>query len=354
MEPKEKVEKTILVNELQDGTAVAELDDDDNTDVIIETGAGTDAGGSEGAATDERLVSAGEDEDEAAQTSKELAGARSPAEREEIRARRRQERHDKRDAARAREGEKDRRLNELETTVRQQAEQLGLLQNRNRGTELAQLDAAIKRTQDAENYYKGIISDAVTQQNGVVVADATARLQAVGREQENLVNIRKTFSQSQTRPAEARPTSEPLPDPETLRHTVAWMNENKWYNPQTNSPEVQLVKALDNAVFAEGFKPNTPQYWAELNKRVIANLPHRAKERSILGDTSRRSDQRSVVTGSGRSSSSERSGNKTTFVLSADRVKALKDAGMWDNATSRNDAIRRFRDYDREHAVETR
>jgi hypothetical protein len=115
-----------------------------------------------------------------------------------------------------------------------------------------------------------------------------------------------------------------------------------------------LVKALDGAVFAEGFKPNTPEYWTELSKRVAANLPHRAKESKLPTDTSRKSEQRSVVTGSGRSSAAANGGSKTSFVLSADRVKALKDAGMWEDPKTRSDAIRRFRDYDREHAAETR
>jgi hypothetical protein len=345
MGTKEAIEEVALsVDELQDGTAVVDLLEDE------EASAGV---------VDERLTPSAigdetDEEETAVQAAQELSSARTEEERNTIRARRRQERHDKRDTARAREREKDQRLNELEQTVRSQAEQLGLIQNRNRGTELAQLDAAIKRTQDAENYYKGIISDAVVQQNGVVVADATARLQAVGREQENLLNVRKTFAQAQTRPTAVQPIETQQPDPEMLKHTVAWMNENKWYNPRGNDPETQLVKALDAAVFAEGFKPNSPAYWAELSKRVGANLPHRVKERSIPGDTSRKSDTRSVVTGSGRSSAAANGGSKTTFVLSADRVKALKDAGMWEDPKSRSDAIRRFRDYDREHAADTR
>jgi hypothetical protein len=341
-----KEEVALNVDELQDGTAVVDLSEEEITDA------------STGAADDERLTppvsDEADDEDAAVQAAKELGSARTEGEREVIRERRRQERHDKRDAARAREREKDQRLNELEQVVRSQAEQLGLIQNRNRGTELAQLDAAIKRTQDAETYYKGIIADAVTQQNGAVVADATARLQSVGREQENLLNVRKTFAQAQTRPAASQPVTAEMPDPEMLKHTVAWMNENKWYNPRGNDPETQLVKALDAAVFAEGFKPNSPEYWAELSKRVGANLPNRAKERIMPADTSRKSEQRSVVTGSGRSSAAANGGSKTTFVLSSDRVKALKDAGMWEDPKARSDAIRRFRDYDREHAADTR
>ena len=335
------------VDEQNDGTAVVDLPEDD-------TGGGGEDDAGAGSVTDERLI---EDDEDAASASQELRGARSETEREEIRARRRQERHDKKESARRREQDKDRQLSELQQIVQQQQEQLNLVLNKSRGTELAQLDGAIKRTQEAENYYRGVIADGVTQQNGAVVADATARLQAVGREQENLVSIRKAFNQGQranVTEANRSPGQVQLPDPETLKHTVAWMNENKWYDPKNQDAETLLVRALDSAVYAEGYKPDTPEYWSELTKRVQANLPGRAKTGKLPVDTTSRRSERSVVTGSGSSSSSADSGGRKSFILSADRVKALKDAGMWEDPKARSDAIRRFRDYDRDHAADRR
>jgi hypothetical protein len=54
-----------------------------------------------------------------------------------------------------------------------------------------------------------------------------------------------------------------------------------------------------------------------------------------------------VVTGSGRESGN--SGNSGSYKLSADRVSALKDAGIWDDPKQRAEAVKRFRDYDKQN-----
>jgi hypothetical protein len=347
----------LAVEEQPDGSVVVALPEDELELSSAESEQESANEGGVGSA-DERLTGHTDDEDDAQAATKELQGARTEAEREAIRERRRHERAEKKDNARRREAEKDRLLTELQQTVRQQAEQIGLIQRQNQGTELAQLDAQIKRTADAQAHYRGIIADGVTQQNGAVVADATARMQAAGREHENLVNIRRSYTQQQTQqPATTQSTvteAAPTADPRVLSHAVAWMNANSWYNPRDNTPEAQLVRALDAAVHSEGFKPDTKEYWDELSKRVTTNLPHRTGKSNIGASTSRRSVPGSVVTGTGRSSSTARSGTPGNFVLSAERTKALKDAGMWDDPKARSDAIRRFREYDRTHAADSR
>ena len=47
-----------------------------------------------------------------------------------------------------------------------------------------------------------------------------------------------------------------------------------------------------------------------------------------------------MVTGSSRESSGSASGN--TFVLAPEQVRAMKDAGFWDDAQKRNKMIKRY------------
>ena len=56
---------------------------------------------------------------------------------------------------------------------------------------------------------------------------------------------------------------------------------------------------------------------------------------------------RPTVAGAGRESGGADSGK--TYRLSSDRVQALKDAGIWDDPKQRAEAIRRFREYDKQH-----
>jgi hypothetical protein len=48
------------------------------------------------------------------------------------------------------------------------------------------------------------------------------------------------------------------------------------------------------------------------------------------------------VTGSGRENAASSGGNKTSFTLSAEQVKAMKDAGMWEDPEKRARMIRRY------------
>ena len=50
---------------------------------------------------------------------------------------------------------------------------------------------------------------------------------------------------------------------------------------------------------------------------------------------------RSVVTGSGKESATS-SGGKNTFTLTPEQVRAMKDAGMWDDPEKRAKMTRRY------------
>ncbi len=52
-----------------------------------------------------------------------------------------------------------------------------------------------------------------------------------------------------------------------------------------------------------------------------------------------------MVTGSGREHSS--TGRPGEFRLSPERVRAIKEAGKWDNITERNRMIKKYAEYDR-------
>jgi hypothetical protein len=53
------------------------------------------------------------------------------------------------------------------------------------------------------------------------------------------------------------------------------------------------------------------------------------------------------VTSSGRESSASPKGNQ--YVLTPDRVSAMKEAGVWDNPDSRKRATQRYMEWDRQN-----
>ena len=105
-----------------------------------------------------------------------------------------------------------------------------------------------------------------------------------------------------------------------------------------------VATKIDESLTAEGWDPTTDEYWEELDERLTKYLPHRYNR----GTDSRTSSKppRSIQTGSGREASS--AGTRPgEFKLSPERVKAIKEAGMWDDPNARQKMIRKFIEYDR-------
>ena len=69
-------------------------------------------------------------------------------------------------------------------------------------------------------------------------------------------------------------------------------------------------------------------------------LPHRTGS----GKMNTQTKPKATVAGSGRDVGS--SGKQGTYKLSAERVQALKDAGIWDNPKQRAEAVKRYREFD--------
>jgi hypothetical protein len=112
------------------------------------------------------------------------------------------------------------------------------------------------------------------------------------------------------------------------------METNPWYDPAGNDEDSQIAKIIDQRLHKEGWDPNTEEYWDELNDRLQKRLPHRYNQ----SDEPRRKP-RSVVTGSGRESA-PRGGAQ--FVLSPEQVRAMKDAGFWEDPEKRAKMIKRY------------
>jgi hypothetical protein len=84
-----------------------------------------------------------------------------------------------------------------------------------------------------------------------------------------------------------------------------------------------------------------------LDSRLQKELPHRYND-STDSDTRDVRRPRNVVGSAGREASAAYGGsNRTQFVLSPDRVKAMKEVGAWDNPERKARMVKQFIEYDR-------
>lgn len=135
-------------------------------------------------------------------------------------------------------------------------------------------------------------------------------------------------------------------DPMTETYAQQWMRKNPWFNPSGADEDSAIARAIDeawaNEARGKGISPSSEQYWDELDARV---------NRRLGRDDGERKPRKSAppVTGRGDSSRPSTSSDNKVY-LSSERIKALKDAGVWDNPETRKRYIRRFQEYDKQNA----
>lgn len=258
----------------------------------------------------------------------------SDEDREAIRARRREERRQRKQAQRDREDTLRRELASSKAVIDELRSKVEGIERRNTGSELAQLDNAKKQTAQEYAYFKDQIRVATESGNGAMVADATEKMLQAQQKFNQLQAYEQSYRQR-------RATPQPL-DPRLVDQAKKWMDNNKWYDPSGRDPDSRITLTLDQQLAEENWDPTTREYWQELDSRVKKYLPHRVNSGKISG-----TKPRTTVSGSGKDSGSRTSNQ--SYRLSAERVQALKDAGLWDDPKQRAEAVRRFREYDQQN-----
>jgi hypothetical protein len=260
----------------------------------------------------------------------------------ELRDAKRNRRRAKKDLIRKTNQEKDARLTQLQReneAFKQRLEQL----ERNTKTEgLIRIDKHIEDAQTRLEYAKMKIAEATQNQDGQGMVEAQEMLHQANDEIRKLGNMRHQADQELRKPQQNNDQ-----DPVVKQNAQAWMRRNSWYSPGSNDSDSRVAKKMDELMAAQGWDPTDPDYWDELDSRLQKELPHRYNSGNDE-DSRHVRRPRNVVGSSGREASAAYGGsNRSQFVLSPDRVRAMKEAGAWDNPERKAKMIRQFIAYDR-------
>lgn len=264
--------------------------------------------------------------------------------REAIRQARREERNLKKKLTKARQHESNHLINSLKRQNEHMAERLAALEKKTQGADVARLDKAIEDGQVRLHYAKMKIKEATEMADGGALADANEAWYEARRQVESLEALKKQSTAAHKDPGLPTPT-----DPRLKRNADQWMTRNNWFDPQGRDTDSAIAVKIDESLMAEGWDPTSGDYWEELDNRLTKYLPHRYNASNDISSSNTRRP-RSVVTSSGRESSSGGSTRGNEFVLSPDRVRAIKESGRWENLAERKKMIQRYYDYDREQA----
>jgi hypothetical protein len=255
-----------------------------------------------------------------------------PDDNEALRAVKRDRRRTKKQLVRQTNSEKEIKLQMLERQNQELIQRLSVVERKTHSADLARIDKAIEDSELRINYAKMKLGEAAEARDGNAMAKAQELWMEARQQAESLRNLKKSATQPRQESS--------IPDPRLQRNAANWMERNPWYNPDGKDLDSKIAKQVDEALNSEGWDPNSTDYWEELDNRLQRYVSHRYNAKTDE-NPNQRSKPRGIVTGSGRESAS-RAGGKNTFTLSPEQVRAMKDAGFWDDSEKRTKMIKRY------------
>ena len=256
-----------------------------------------------------------------------------PDDTEAIRAARRARRKAKKEYIKQANAEKDIMLNNLKRQNQELMERLSVVERKTHSADLARLDKAVEDKQLRLQYARMKMAEATQAGDGEAMAKAQEMWYEARREMEALVSAKEQAARANSAPS-------PTDNGRMQRLASDWMENNSWFDPNSDDEDSQIARIIDQKLVKEGWNPNSEDYWEELDKRLQKRLPHRYTDDTDERDVRTRRP-RSVVTSSGRENAAS-SGGKNVFTLAPEQVRAMKDAGLWDDPEKRNKMIRRY------------
>lgn len=287
------------------------------------------------------------DQDNQSSNSKSKGGdvdaedADHPDDNAELREAKRNIRKAKRLAQRATREEKDIRLNQLQRENEEFKRRLSNVERETKHSQISRIDKNIEDSQVRMEYAKMKLKEAAENSDG----DAMVEAQTLWRDSENQLAQLQNMKNRASQEAQEQPRHE-MPDPMVQRNLADWMKRNSWYSPEVNDSDSKIAKKVDELLITEGWDPSDRDYWDELDSRLQKTLPHRYNQNT--NDNSIVRKPRNVVGSSGREASAAFGGNnRSQFMLSPERVKAMKEIGAWDNPERKKKMIAEFVKFDR-------
>lgn len=259
----------------------------------------------------------------------------------EVQEARRNRRRAKKDLIRKTNQEKDVRLQQLQRENEEFKRRLSQLERNTKAEHVTRIEKGMEDASVRLEYAKMKLAEATQNQDGQAMVEAQTLWQNAQDEVKKL-----SWAKQQAEQELRRPQAQNVPDPGVQKLAADWIRKNSWYRIDGNDADSRIAKKMDELLVTQGWDPADPDYWEELDSRLREELPHRYNGSN--GESRGVGRPRNVVGSSGREASSAYGGvNRTQFVLSPERVRAMKEAGAWDNPERKARMIKQFIAFDR-------
>lgn len=262
-------------------------------------------------------------------------------EREAIRERRRKERQEKKRYRLEKEDSYKREIDALRRQLEEVNTWKNTVERRHVDTGVQQIDKALRDAESSIELAKQAIKEATVSQDGDTLVDAQELYYAARKRHEDLTRLKAGIAQRMSAPPQQNI------DPMIVNQARTWMEKKPWYDPSGQDMDSRVALQIDNSLAQEGWNPRTPEYWTELDNRLKKYLPHRftsEMEGASMSSGESVRKNRPPTSGSGQGRGSPGAGE---YRLSPERIRAMKEAGMWDDPEKRKRMIKRYVDMDR-------
>ena len=204
MNPTDKMEAQLAVEELQDGGAAVLLPEGEDNPQL--------ENGSQNDDLDDNSSKSSQDDGD------------DPAEREKIREARREERRLKKQLHREKAKESSSLINALKKQNEALANRLAAVEKKTSGAELARVDKAIEDAGVQVEYAKMKLTEAVSQNDGQGVTRAQELWYEAKRKLESLENVKANATRQMTQPQQHNIQ---VPDPMVQKMAADWMEDKR-------------------------------------------------------------------------------------------------------------------------------
>lgn len=245
----------------------------------------------------------------------------------------------------------DRRLNEKDSVIEQQQQQLQELaawknqvEGRLTNVDKGKVDDAMANLGAAYNKAKADYTSAFTEGDG---EKAAAAMTAMYEHQRKFEDLQKLKQQYERAPAAPQNT---MPNPKVISKAKAWAAKHDWYDASGTDEDSEIAKSLSQVLANEGLDPATDKFWTELDKRLVkrgvidATDAEDADEDDYEDEepVAKKPKKRGSPPVSGGSNRGGDAGGKMKISLPTRYVNTLKENGIWDDVPRRNRVIQGY------------
>jgi hypothetical protein len=260
--------------------------------------------------------------------------------REAIRQRRRLERQKKKEIRHSKEDSYKREIEALRSQLQEVNTWKNTVERRHVDTGIQQIDKAMTDADSAIDLARQALKEATTNQDGAALVDAQELYYAARKRHEDLSRLKAGIAQRMAAPPQQNI------DPMVVNQAKKWMDDKPWYDTTGRDMDSRIALQVDGAMAQEGWDPRSPEYWNELDSRLQKYLPHRFTNSNSSANMSNSENSRRnkpPTSGSGQGNVAPQ-GN---YRLSPEKVKAMKEAGVWDDPEKRKRMIKRYMEFDK-------